>query len=345
MAFVIRHGATPDIGSQIGQGIAGGISQGAEMGLKAKYEQEAEMQKMYAKKMLADADSNSMKDLLIKRGIPEDVASIYSQATEGGKTAILNNLLDLEQRGVIEPGSLTAPKDPNKIPSAEELTQEKPTFEYPKLEGEKGLKPAEKIKRQDKREATNIPIYNEANKTVRNLQMEGLSLQRLEQLNDSKKLPQNFGRLNVNVKSGELIAPWLAPPEAQLFVKTINDFTTKAKDSYGARVTNFELDRFMKRLPTLLNSDEGRRMIISQMKIINDLNALEHTSLRDVFDKYGVNKINAQEANQIARKLREDKEKELIESFNSLEGQLGKAPKAGGETPKERRPLGEFMAR
>jgi hypothetical protein len=117
--------------------------------------------------------------------------------------------------------------------------------------------------------------------------------------------PQISGweRLNINPKTGDLIIPGLASPEAQQFVKTVNDFTIQAKDSYGSRVTNFDLNQFMRRLPTLANSEEGRARILEQMKIINDLNIMYEKSLHNVFDEYGgVRNIDYDKASDAAYK-------------------------------------------
>lgn len=323
-----------NFGSQIGQSLGMGLQSGIAQQLQQnrmqgqlKFENELGMQsnqqKMLLEHALTSKRSNQMKDQLVKLGIPENIADLYSNATEGGKTAILQNLLDLENRGLLGEGMFGAQqkRQPKKDQNQDE-------FEFPDLSDDVGLKPNERVTREGKREATNIPLYNESKERFRNLFQEGLSLERLNQLNQSEKLPQGLGRLNINMKSGELILPFLSSPEAQLFIKTINDFTTKAKDSYGARVTNFELDRFMKRLPTLLNSPEGRQVVIDQMKTINDLNRLDEESLIKTYDQYGVGKLNAQEASRISSLYKKEKEKELLDRYKTLDGQLNSiAPK------------------
>ena len=52
----------------------------------------------------------------------------------------------------------------------------------------------------------------------------------------------------------------------QQYIKTLNDFISQAKNFFGARVTNFDLQSFKSRLPSLLNTEEGRRAIIEQMR-------------------------------------------------------------------------------
>ena len=162
-----------------------------------------------------------------------------------------------------------------------------------------------------------------------------MSLKRLSQLNQSGKLPTGLSKFNINPKTGEIVFPALKIPETQLFAKTINDFTTKAKDSFGSRVTNFELDRFLKRLPTLANSPSGRQLILNQMQVINDLDALEEKSLIDVYDHYGVGNINGQEAKKVAREYRSTQERTLKEKYDQIENSLKAIEnQSGGSVPK-----------
>lgn len=262
------------------------------------------------KQRLSSQEASQMKEILRKAGVPEEIAELYSKATEGGKTGILQNIMDLDKRGLLNK-SLFNPS--NQSEKQDEDSQ------FPELPAEKGLTPAEVIKREDKRESTNIPFYNTANEKLRGYERESMALDRLQKL---PNLPTGLNKFNVNPKTGELFFPALSSPEAQLFAKTINDFTTKAKDSYGARVTNFELDRFMKRLPTLANSPEGRQLIISQMKLINDLDRLEDKSLVDVYDHYGVGRINSQQAKQLAKIYRKEQEDIIKDRFKDLDGKI-----------------------
>lgn len=262
--------------------------------------------------------SQRLKSTLEERGmspeVAENYANLYRDSTEGGRTAIVNHIMDLESRGILgdKKKQEQAPKE-----------REEGEFQFPELQDERGLKPSERVKLSGNREKTNIPVYNEASQKVKSARDEKLSLRRLEQLNRSGKLPEGlFGRANVVIKNGELRIPAGANAETQLFVKTVNDFTTKAKDSYGGRVSNFELDRFMKRLPNLANTTEAREMIIKQMQIINELDNLEYDSLKKVYNHYGVGNINSQEARKIADEYKADKEKELISRYDALEGLL-----------------------
>jgi hypothetical protein len=144
-----------------------------------------------------------------------------------------------------------------------------------------------------------------------------------DSLNTLSELSPQIGgwqRLNINPQTGSLIIPAAASPEAQRFVKTVNDFTVNAKDSFGARVSNFELDRFMQRLPTLANSIEGRNQIIRQMQIINEMNLLRNEALQTVFEEHGgIRNIDYDEAERIADKMIKPSMTELKNKFIKID--------------------------
>lgn len=74
----------------------------------------------------------------------------------------------------------------------------------------------------------------------------------------------------------------LLSPDQEVYQKAVNDFTASAKNTYGGRVTNFELERFMARLPTLQNSKEGRTRIIQMQKLQNDADILRDKTKQDI---------------------------------------------------------------
>jgi hypothetical protein len=338
---VPRYNLGSQLGASLGQGLQAGINQGIEqkslrdqLQLKNQLNSEADLQKILLESQLASQRGSEMKNLLTGLGIPEDIATLYSNATEGGKTSILQNILDLEQRGLLGEGILSG-KSSRPQRSQGLSGGNEGEFQFPELPSSKGLKPTEAVKREDLREKTNIPLYNETNAKLRNFEKESMSLKRLSQLNQSGKLPTGLSKFNINPKTGEIVFPALENPETQLFAKTINDFTTKAKDSFGSRVTNFELDRFLKRLPTLANSPSGRQLILNQMQVINDLDALEEKSLIDVYDHYGVGNINGQEAKKVAREYRSTQERTLKEKYDQIENSLKAIEnQSGGSVPK-----------
>jgi len=285
---------------------------------------------------------------ILSKNFGPDFAELYGQATEGGKTKLIqtaiearqrgmdvNEILspmkqDLEQNGELQPLQQMQPlQQSQQKPQAgiqlDKKSEISPEFNWPKISAPKGRTPKERVSSEIEREKTNRDFYDSATNKLKNLEEDMLATQQLVSLNESDGLPEGFGRLNLDPKTGQLQFPAAASPEAQLYVKTVNNFVKRAKDSYGARVTNFDLDNFMQGLPSLANTKEGRRLILKQMEIINQLNSLNEKSLIDTYDHYGVENLNYQKANQISKQLKAERENALKDRFKSLDNLLDKA--------------------
>lgn len=254
-----------------------------------------------SKDLMDQKQNQETRRSLQEAGASSQQLALFDSAPVGGKTKVIEDVLDTLNREKTPPG-LSSPD----------------LIDY-----DKGLTPKERVKRQETRFTSQTPLVTKNSEQLNALQNEYLSLELLNELNDSKKVGQGVHNLNINPKTGDLIFPKAATAEEQLFVKTVNDFTVKAKDSFGARVTNFELDRFMQRLPTLANSEEGRRLIMRQMKIINELNQIEKKALQEVFDQYGVRNIDYVDAENKARERIKDQKEALRKEYLDYE-QLSK---------------------
>lgn len=278
----------PGFGEQLGAQLGSGLQQGITQQLN---------------QMLQEKEIAKREREFTERGLPPPLARLAAIAPVGGQTEIFKSALEEFRRG--QKPSLKVSEDEGISPEEKEE------------EVDVGLTPAERIKREETRFGKQLERYEGLETKINSLSTENSKIQRLQQLNEGGNLPKGLGRLNVNLKSGELRVPFLAGADTQEFVKIVNDFLSGAKDTFGARVTNFELDRFMKRLPTLLNTEEGRRAILRQMEIINEINTLHDQGVLDEFDKRGgIRKIDYDQAvRNSKRKIKpeiEDLRKEYI---------------------------------
>lgn len=278
------------LGEQLGFTLGGGLSQGLQQQLAAYHEQ----QKL-------QSETEKFK----QQGYPEDLAKLAASATTGGQTEVLKNVLEMRQR----------------MPSGE--------FDSEVLEESEnvGLTPKEAVARENSRFAPQLKLYSDLNKKLRASEENDVRISELDKMNDSGQLPRGLQLWNVK-STGDLRIPFLANGVTQRFVKTINDFTVAAKDTFGARVTNYELNRFMARLPTLMNSEEGRRGIIQQMKLFNDINQIYDRNLKNVIESSGgVRKIDWDKAESKANQLTNKETKRLISEFNNIDKQLNQLEK------------------
>lgn len=268
-----------------------------------------------------------------------EAAEIYKSAPEGGKTEIIKHLLESTQRG--EKFSDRFSKKVEEMPDMEEgrklpaemSDEEKQEQTFKKkikelvASQDVGLTPAEKVKRGAERFTSGLKTYEEAGTKLKKATRDRERLDILDDLSKSKKLPKDFGRLNVD-SEGNLRFPFATTPEAQRYVKTLNEFSEGAKDSYGSRVTNFDLQQYFKRFPNLLNSEEGRKQILQQMKIVNDINAVYYKNLRKIYDQAGgVRKIDADIAEGLADQMSEGEVSRLSDKFKEI-GQFSSKPAA-----------------
>ena len=241
----------------------------------------------------------------------QKVADLYENATEGGKTKILEKLLESGQRGMTVDKYLGFQNPEDETNENSKIISNNKSIDF-----DKGLTPSERTRREEKRYTTNLPLFQQSQAKKQSLEMEAEELDVLDKLSPEINVLE---RLNINPMTGELLIPALASPETQRFQKTINDFTRLAKDSYGSRVTNFDLNQFMRRLPTLANSQEGREQIIKQMQLINKINNTYENNLHNVIDEYGgIRKIDYDKAQQMANDRSKKEISNLKAEFNKI---------------------------
>jgi hypothetical protein len=252
--------------------------------LREGYKQHLESEKIGQK---ARADHANTPELIyqqaLQMGMPDAWAKQYASATEGGKTEILKAWHKEQSRNVPyeDVGEEEIPRPEGEITELGEQPQPKPK------KNQRLLTPTEDFQLREQRYKSQLPIYQDAVKDSKAADSESIRVGQLVNLNKTGTLPKGFERLNVDWQTGDIRVPALASPEAQLFTKTVADFLTTAKDTFGSRVTNFDIEQFKKRLPSLANTEEGREIILEQMQIINDLNKSNAQAVVEGFDKAG----------------------------------------------------------
>lgn len=256
----------------------------------------------------------------LKENFGDKVADLYKASPEGGKTHLVKSLLESSARG-------------------ENFADRFEQRDEPLSDEDKGLTGAERAKRESQRYQYNLKKYEETQNKLRGYDDVDTRLSILDELSPHIT---PFDVANAFIGGDNtLFFPAASSPEAQRFSKTVNDFMSSIKDTYGARITNFDAKQFISRLPQLINSEEGRRQIIEQMKILNDINKAYDESLRDAYDDAGgLRKIDYDKATKIAKKYSEPRIKDLRKRFVKIES-LSKKIKANKKTissPKENEP-------
>jgi len=152
---------------------------------------------------------------------------------------------------------------------------------------------------------------------LQNLDIEDTRFARLEKLFQEGKFPSAFTSALFS-KDGQLrpLAASFVSPEAQEAIKLIQDNLSGAKDTFGARVTNFDVANYLKRLPSLLNTPEGRQRVLRDLRSINQINRLYDEGILEIFDERGgSDKISYSGAERIFKKKYKKELDALREEF------------------------------
>jgi len=161
-------------------------------------------------------------------------------------------------------------------------TQEKRQEEMAKYHAERvGLskyQTEEKIKKESFKETAKAreEIISDAKSAKEN----EMRLERIKEL-DKKGDIQNPILYSVLNKVG-LDIPALRNADSQELEKLSNDFLKSAKNVFGARLTNFDVETFFKTVPTLSQSKEGRARVIRNLQLFNNGALLKEKIMREV---------------------------------------------------------------
>lgn len=303
-------------------------------------------------KQTPEQQQETYDNYIARNYTPEEAQAMTSPyVTAGTKQAISKNVEDEIARKIRKPTqNIEQPSQPtNPQPQSQEapVAQETPLAieeaeapvmeavekslgpevkpkeeEWPEIAQPTDMKPAEVVKWRDRNQAFNNKELKEIRSKNTANQDAMIHYSRLQQLNDTGKVQDGLSRLLLDPETGE---PYKnvqklkgVNKETQQYVKTLNDFISQAKNFFGARVTNFDLASFKSRLPSLLNTEEGRRAIIEQMRLLTELQSLHDKSLGDGLKHYG-NKASYSDIVNIVDNKVTEKEKTIINKINHLD--------------------------
>lgn len=100
-------------------------------------------------------------------------------------------------------------------------------------------------------------------------------------LDTLKDLPWFLG------KFGKVVEAGLLNEETQIFHKLSQDFLRDAKPYFGSNLSTREVELFLERVPSLMQSEGGRRGVIRTMRSLNDYAKAVDKALEDVIAENG----------------------------------------------------------
>lgn len=160
-------------------------------------------------------------------------------------------------------------------PRVDALERQKELEDYKQQRKEHHALAMYERKRMDEQEDKSKDIYASELQKTHGLKEQLARLNRQEALNKSGKLShQTLVAARDTVAkglSGLLGIPGvdfthLLSPESQEFEKLSKDMLSGLKDMYGARINQVEVESFLKTIPSLMQSTDGRQAVIENMK-------------------------------------------------------------------------------
>ncbi len=283
------------------------------------------------KQMLSVEEKEEQYNDLIEDGYPPEEAKIYMNSPPGVKQSLERNHRMEKARGMrkapqqqtkenapVNEGEISQP-----VAEGESISEEVPVKEqWPDLPAPEQMIPAERVKWENNNEKTNIKELKEIEKKKKAYRDNGILIRSMSKVNDSQQLPSGLGKMVlVDPESGDIrpIAQLADKinPETQLYIKNLKQFLKGAKDFFGARVTNFDVSSFMQQLPSLLNSEQGRRVILKQMELVNDLEAIHANELDEGLKHYG-RKANYLDISRTVDEKVSQKESQLLNKIDQV---------------------------
>lgn len=79
----------------------------------------------------------------------------------------------------------------------------------------------------------------------------------------------------------------LENPNSQEFNKISKEFLKDAKETFGNRLTNLDVETFLKMVPDLSQSDDGKKRIINNMKAYNQASRIRKQAMDDIIKENG----------------------------------------------------------
>jgi len=116
------------------------------------------------------------------------------------------------------------------------------------------------------------------------------ALSRMESYNNSNRLSNPLWASAIKVVGAKGYGPDLSSlltPESQDYEKTATGFLKYAKQYFGSRMTEGELNTYLKTIPTLTNSKAGRKILIESSKDLVQADQIFYKAMEGVIAENG----------------------------------------------------------
>ncbi len=295
MPQIINEG--PGLGALLGSGISSGLQQLAHRNLS---QSQGMVQRQQVASGLQSLLNIAPEQANALSGLPEKLLNLAvgellqrsqtgdSEQTSQGGLGSLAGLAGNIQQNQSQPlinglpdsrGGKVAPMNkisgPSGIPSADQLKSVQPSKPSTAEILNRPTR-AESAKRQQEIDKETKPVYDEIYKEAKAARDNNKRLDRMEELIGRGNLTASGWASLLDTLShgiagyGKLDLHGLLHPDSQEFRKLSNDFVKSVKDVFGSRVTQGEVNTFLTTVPSLMQSDDGKRRVISNLRSFNE---------------------------------------------------------------------------
>lgn len=280
--------ANPTFGSKLGQALGQGSSEGLQQQLASFQEQKkqsklaSQLENLGIPGALAGQDPRIIQQYM-KMQQQNNLLNLLGNPPRSASPSEINN-----HPGISQKAPLDEEVDNNEIISAKEFTPEGKEVSQEEVEFSSVVNPAlgrskaqeRKLQLQETQEVKkrNLAKYDEATTKLEGLKEQRMGLKQLESLSNEIGAAQRkgfFDRLfrtyRFDPESGGFtrIGKATSTPQEERYIKLLADQTKNIKNDFGSRVTNLDLQVFMRRFPDLMMTAEGRKEILGTL---NDYN-------------------------------------------------------------------------
>jgi hypothetical protein len=135
----------------------------------------------------------------------------------------------------------------------------------------------------------NLELFDDTSKKIQSLDEELTGIKQLEKLSDKigKEQGQDFFsrffrtyRFDPETGGFTKIGRATSTPQEERYLKLIADATKTIKNDYGARITNLDMQVFLRRFPDLMMTPEGRKEIFETMRDYKQAKLLYNQALK-----------------------------------------------------------------
>lgn len=289
MVQVLQRG--PSLGEVLGRSVGTGLGGGLENLLQSKQQQAALMNELIQDQQKKVAKQQGLKSL----GFEEDqLENLLALDPSIQKEIIKQKLAEPQQQQFAQALSSILGSPESTTPDA---------LETGALSADQAAKLAAlQLQKQQTATKEKTTAFKETQKVRQEILQKKQSaednvkrLDRMENLLNTGKLTNPIYK-GILEKAG-IDIPALMNPESQEFEKLSFDLTAGMAKDFGNRINIAEFKTFLKRVPSLSQTDEGKRRVIENFKNISIMpNILRHQAMQDILqENNGIPPLDLQE--------------------------------------------------